>query len=77
MTQDELKLAAARKALEYLVDGSIVGIGSGSTVNIFISELGKVKHRVKAAVSSSEKSSQLLREQGIEVLDLHRWCGRD
>jgi ribose 5-phosphate isomerase A len=71
MTQDELKLAAARKALEYLVDGSIVGIGSGSTVNIFISELGKVKHRVKAAVSSSEKSSQLLREQGIEVLDLN------
>jgi ribose 5-phosphate isomerase A len=71
MTQDELKLAAARKALDYVVDGSIIGIGSGSTVNIFITELGKVKHRVKAAVSSSEKSSQLLREQGIEVLDLN------
>jgi ribose 5-phosphate isomerase A len=71
MTQDKLKLAAARKALDYVVDGSIIGIGSGSTVNIFIAELGKVKHRVKAAVSSSEKSSQLLREQGIEVLDLN------
>jgi ribose 5-phosphate isomerase A len=71
MTQHELKLAAARKALDYVVDGSIIGIGSGSTVNIFITELGKVKHRVKAAVSSSEKSSQLLREQGIEVLDLN------
>jgi ribose 5-phosphate isomerase A len=71
MTQDELKLAAACKALEYVVDGSIIGIGSGSTVNIFIAELGKVRHRVKAAVSSSEKSSQLLREQGIEVLDLN------
>jgi ribose 5-phosphate isomerase A len=71
MTQDELKLAAARKALDYVVDGSIIGIGSGSTVNIFIAELGKVRHRVKAAVSSSEKSSQLLREQGIEVLDLN------
>jgi ribose 5-phosphate isomerase A len=71
MTQDELKLAAARKALDYVVDGSIIGIGSGSTVNIFIAELGKVKHRVRAAVSSSEKSSQLLREQGIEVLDLN------
>jgi ribose 5-phosphate isomerase A len=71
MTQDELKLAAARKALDYVVDGSIIGIGSGSTVNIFIAELGKVKHRVKAAVSSSEKSSQLLREQGIDVLDLN------
>jgi ribose 5-phosphate isomerase A len=71
MTQDELKLAAARKALDYVVDGSVIGIGSGSTVNIFIAELGKVKHRVKAAVSSSEKSSQLLRAQGIEVFDLN------
>ncbi len=71
MTQDELKLAAARKALDYVVDGTIIGIGSGSTVNIFIAELGKVKHRVKAAVSSSEKSSQLLRAQGITVLDLN------
>jgi ribose 5-phosphate isomerase A len=71
MTQDELKLAAAKKALEFIVDGSIIGIGSGSTVNIFIAELGKVKHRVKAAVSSSEKSSELLRAQGIEVLDMN------
>jgi ribose 5-phosphate isomerase A len=71
MTQDELKLAVARKALDYIVDGSVVGIGSGSTVNIFIAELGKVKHRIKAAVSSSEKSSQLLREHGIDVLDLN------
>jgi ribose 5-phosphate isomerase A len=71
MTQDELKLAAARKALEYVIEGSVIGIGSGSTVNIFISELGKVKHRVKAAVSSSEKSSQLLRDQGIQVVDLN------
>jgi ribose 5-phosphate isomerase A len=71
MTQDELKLAAARKALDYLVDDTVIGIGSGSTVNIFIAELGKVKHRVKAAVSSSEKSSELLRAQGIAVLDLN------
>jgi ribose 5-phosphate isomerase A len=71
MTQDELKLAAARKALDYVVDGTVIGIGSGSTVNIFIAELGKVKHRVKAAVSSSEKSSELLRAQGIAVLDLN------
>ena len=71
MTQDELKLAAARKALDYIVDGSIIGIGSGSTVNLFIAELGKVKHRVKAAVSSSDKSTQLLRQQGIDVLDLN------
>jgi ribose 5-phosphate isomerase A len=71
MTQDELKLAAAREALAYIVDGGIIGIGSGSTVNLFIAELGKVKHRVRAAVSSSEKSSELLRAQGIAVLDLN------
>ncbi len=75
MTQDELKLAAAKRALDYIVDGSIIGIGSGSTVNIFIAELGKVRHRVKAAVSSSEKSSDLLRAEGIEVLDLNSVVG--
>ncbi len=69
--QDLLKQAAAREALNYLVDGSIIGIGTGSTVNLFIAELAKQKHRVKAAVSSSERSTVLLREAGIEVLDLN------
>lgn len=70
MNQDQLKQAVARAAIEHVVDGSVVGVGSGSTVGFFIRELGLVRHRVRGAVSSSERSSALLREQGIEVLDL-------
>lgn len=71
MDQDQLKRAAARAALDYLEPGAIVGVGSGSTVNFFIEELGAIRDRVGGAVSSSEKSSALLRAQGIEVLDLN------
>jgi ribose 5-phosphate isomerase A len=70
MNQDQLKQAVARAAIEHVVDGAVVGVGSGSTVGFFIAELGRVRHRVRGAVSSSERSSALLREQGIEVLDL-------
>jgi len=70
MNQDQLKQAVARAAIEHVVDGAVVGVGSGSTVGFFISELGRIRHRVRGAVSSSERSSALLREQGIEVLDL-------
>jgi ribose 5-phosphate isomerase A len=70
MNQDQLKQAVARAAIEHVVDGAVVGVGSGSTVGFFIRELGLVRHRVRGAVSSSERSSALLREQGIEVLDL-------
>jgi len=69
-SQDQLKQAVARAALDHLVDGAVVGVGSGSTVNHFIRALGAVRHRVAGAVSSSEASSALLREQGIEVLPL-------
>jgi ribose 5-phosphate isomerase A len=69
--QDQLKIAAARKAMDYLVDGSIIGVGTGSTVNFFIQELAAQKHRVKAAVSSSSRSTDLLRSHGITVLDLN------
>lgn len=71
MTQDDLKRAAALAAIAYVPDDSIVGVGTGSTVNFFIAELAKVKARVKAAVSSSEASSRLLKEAGIEVLSLN------
>jgi ribose 5-phosphate isomerase A len=71
MNQQELKLAAAIAALQYVVDGDVIGIGTGSTVNLFIQELIKVKHRVKAAVSSSVQSTQLLQAGGIQVLDLN------
>ncbi|MCM5569775.1 ribose-5-phosphate isomerase RpiA [Burkholderiaceae bacterium FT117] len=72
MNQDELKKLAARAALDELVDGAIVGVGSGSTVNFFIDFLGERRDRVAGAVSSSEKSSARLRERGIEVLDLNQ-----
>jgi ribose 5-phosphate isomerase A len=71
MTQDDLKRAAARAALDELVDNTIVGVGSGSTVAFFIEALGERLDRVAGAVSSSEKSSELLRAQGIEVLNLN------
>jgi ribose 5-phosphate isomerase A len=67
MNPDQLKQAVARAAIDHLVDGAVVGVGSGSTVGFFIRELGRVRERVAAAVSSSERSSALLREQGIRV----------
>jgi ribose 5-phosphate isomerase A len=71
MTQDELKQAVAKAAIQYVPDNALVGVGTGSTVNFFIAELAKIKHRVEGAVSSSEASAKLLREAGIPVLDLN------
>jgi ribose 5-phosphate isomerase A len=53
------------------VDGGIVGVGTGSTVAYFIDALATIKHRIDGAVSSSERSTALLRERGIQVLDLN------
>jgi ribose 5-phosphate isomerase A len=71
MTQDELKLAVAQAALAYVVEGEIVGVGTGSTANFFIDELAKIKHKIKAAVASSEVTAERLRSHGITVLDLN------
>jgi ribose 5-phosphate isomerase A len=71
MTQDELKKAAALAALEYVEEGSIVGVGTGSTVNHFIDGLATIRDRVVAGVSSSEASTRRLRDHGIEVIDLN------
>ena len=71
MTQDELKKAAAHAALDYIADGSIVGVGTGSTVNHFIDALAGMRDRIVGAVSSSEASSRRLAAHGIEVLDLN------
>ncbi len=68
-SQDQLKEQVAARALEFLVDGSVLGVGTGSTVNKFIALLGPVKHRIAGAVSSSQASARLLAEQGIAVLD--------
>lgn len=75
MTQDELKLAVAQSAFEYvetLLDSdTIIGVGTGSTANLFIAELGKIKHKIHATVASSEESARRLKELNIPVLDLN------
>ncbi|GAB2613522.1 ribose-5-phosphate isomerase RpiA [Novilysobacter erysipheiresistens] len=67
----EAKRLAGEKAIDYVEDGMIVGVGTGSTVAYFIEALGRIKHRIQGAVSSSEQSSERLRALGIEVLDLN------
>lgn len=67
--QEELKMLAGRAALDYLVDGSIIGVGTGSTVNKFIDALAQVRHRFRGAISSSEASTLRLKSYGIEVFD--------
>ena len=71
MSQNEGKRRSGEKAAEYVTDGSIVGVGTGSTVAFFIEALGRMKHRIEGAVSSSEQSTRLLKELGIPVLDLN------
>jgi ribose 5-phosphate isomerase A len=71
MTQDELKQAVARAAIEYVVAGEIVGVGTGSTANFFIDELAKIKQSIPGAVASSEATAARLRSHGIKVLDLN------
>lgn len=71
MTQDQMKQAAAIKAVDYVEDDTIVGVGTGSTVNFFIDALAEKKHDIKGAVSSSEESTKRLKAHGIEVFDLN------
>ncbi|WP_122036273.1 ribose-5-phosphate isomerase RpiA [Aliivibrio sp. EL58] len=69
MTQDEMKKAAGWAALEYVQAGSIVGVGTGSTVNHFIDALATMKKEIKGAVSSSVASTEKLKELGIPVFE--------
>jgi ribose 5-phosphate isomerase A len=72
MNADEKKKMAAEAALEYVVPGSILGVGTGSTVNHFIDALAaRMKGAVEAAVSSSEASTERLKQHGIPVIDLN------
>ena len=71
MNQDALKRQAAEKALEYLPDGGVLGVGTGSTVNHFIDLLAPIKGRFEGAVSSSEASTERLKAIGMPVLDLN------
>ena len=66
-----MKQAAAKAAIAHVPDDGVVGVGSGSTANFFIAELGKIKHRVEAAVASSEGTAKRLKDAGIRVVDLN------
>ncbi|WP_435805002.1 ribose-5-phosphate isomerase RpiA [Shewanella psychromarinicola] len=71
MTQDEMKKAAGWAALQYVKKDTIVGVGTGSTVNHFIDALATMKDDIEGAVSSSEASTKKLIGLGIEVFDLN------
>jgi ribose 5-phosphate isomerase A len=71
MDQNAKKQAVAKAAIDYVEQDSIVGVGTGSTVNFFIEELGKIKHKIEGAVSSSEASTEKLKALGIEVFELN------
>jgi len=70
MTQDEMKRAVARAAIEHVPAG-IIGVGTGSTANFFIDELAHIKGRIDGAVASSVATAERLKKHGIRVLDLN------
>src|SRR6266852_780636 len=70
MTQDELKRKVAEAALKYAQEG-VIGVGSGSTVNLFIDALATIKGRIEGAVAASEASAERLKKHGIRVFDLN------
>ncbi|WP_417659582.1 ribose-5-phosphate isomerase RpiA [Pseudidiomarina sp.] len=70
-SQDQLKKQAAEAALKYIEPNTIVGVGTGSTVNFFIDALATMKNDIEAAVSSSEESTKRLKAHGIEVVELN------
>jgi ribose 5-phosphate isomerase A len=71
MTQDEMKLQVAQAAIAYVVPGTIIGVGTGSTANFFIDELAKIKGQIEGTVASSEATANRLKAHGIPVLDLN------
>ena len=71
MTQDELKQAVAREAIKHVVEDAVIGVGTGSTADLFIDELARMKNRIAGAVASSERSAERLKGRGIRVLDLN------
>lgn len=70
--KEELKQKVALSALEYIPNNSIIGVGSGSTVNCFIDALASVKHKIEGAVASSVASAERLKKIGIPVIDLNQ-----
>ena len=70
MSQDDLKRQVAEAALQYAQEG-VIGVGSGSTVNMFIEALATVKGRIEGAVAASEASAERLKKHGIRVFELN------
>jgi len=68
---DELKKAAAKAAIQYVVEESIIGVGTGSTVNYFIDELAQVKHKIEGAIASSKITEERLKSHNIPIYDLN------
>jgi ribose 5-phosphate isomerase A len=71
MNQDDLKRQVAEAALKHVVEDAVVGVGSGSTVNLFIDALATIKGRIEGAVAASEASAERLKKHGIRVFDLN------
>lgn len=71
MNQDELKKQVAEAALEYVEAGTIIGVGTGSTANMFIDALARIKGKIEGTVASSNASAERLKSHGIPVLDLN------
>lgn len=71
MNQDELKRLVAKEALKHVVEDAVVGVGAGSTVNLFIDALAAIKGRIEGAVAASEASTERLKKHGIRVFDLN------
>lgn len=71
MNQDEMKQAVAKAAIEYVVPGTVIGVGTGSTANFFIDELANIKGKIEGTVASSEASAERLKSHGIPVFDLN------
>lgn len=68
---DILKQQAAKAALKYVVEDSVIGVGTGSTIKYFIEELAKIKHKITGAVASSIATEKLLQEHSIPLCDLN------
>lgn len=71
MSNEQLKAQVAQAALSYIEEDTIIGIGTGSTVNYFIQALAKIKHLIEGTVASSQASADLLKSHGIPVFDLN------
>ena len=71
MTQDEQKQLVAREALRYVVEDAWLGVGSGSTVNLFVDALAKSRLRINGAIASSVKTAERLKSHGIDVEELN------